>query len=146
MRLWIAGPKKGFVEPLVTNLPMFTDNVNRASDGNYWLSSVGMRTPSFSLAYRHPGFRRRMVKKIPSDEWLFPNINTGCVIKFNDAGEVLESYWDYEGKLHPTITSMREDRGYLYLAGLTNNRIGRIKLEGADPNWNGPEYYWGKKL
>ena len=146
MRLWIAGPKKGVVEPLVKNLPMFTDNVNRASDGNYWLSSVGMRTPSFSLAYHHPGFRRRMVKQIPSDEWLFPNINTGCVIKFNDAGEVLDSYWDYEGKSHPTITSMREDRGYLYLAGLTNNRIGRIKLEGADPNWNGPEYYWGKKL
>jgi len=145
MRFWIAGPKKGTLEPLVTNLPMFTDNINLASDGNYWLSSVGMRTPSFSLAYQHAGFRRRMVKQIPADEWLFPNINTGCVIKFNDSGEVLQSYWDLEGKCHPTITSMREDRGYLYLAGLTNNRIGRVKIADADPYWNGPEYYWGKR-
>jgi ribose transport system permease protein len=27
------------------------------------------------------------------------------------------------------ITSMREHRGYLYLGGISNNRIGRCKLE-----------------
>ena len=29
------------------------------------------------------------------------------------------------------ITSMREHRGYLYLGGITNNRIGRYKLDGC---------------
>ena len=33
------------------------------------------------------------------------------------------------------ITSMREHKGYLYLGGVSNNRIGRYKLPGADPNW-----------
>ena len=144
-RYWIAGPKKGRIEMVIPNLPGFPDNINRASDGNYWLACVGVRNPAFDLAMRMPAFRRRMVKRVPADEWLFPNINTGCVIKFNDSGQVLESLWDKSGKSHPVITSMREDRGYLYLGGIMNNRIGRIKLDGADPNWFGPDSYWGKK-
>ncbi len=40
---------------------------------------------------------------------------------------------------------MREHRGYLYLGGVTNNRIGRIKLADADPDWTGPASYWGAR-
>jgi ribose transport system permease protein len=40
---------------------------------------------------------------------------------------------------------MREDHGYLYLGGLYNNRVGRVKLEGADPTWNNCDAYWGKR-
>ncbi len=94
---------------------------------------VGMRSPALDLAWKMPGFRQRMGKRVPIDEWLFPNINTGCVIKFNERGEVLESLWDLRGVNHPMITSMREHRGYLYLGGIANNRIGRYKLDGADP-------------
>jgi ribose transport system permease protein len=43
------------------------------------------------------------------------------------------------------ITSMREHRGYLYLGGITNNRIGRIKLDWADRNWSGYRSYWGQR-
>jgi ribose transport system permease protein len=46
----------------------------------------------------------------------------------------LDSLWDLKGVNHPMITSMREHRGYLYLGGISNNRIGRYKLQGADPN------------
>ena len=45
---------------------------------------VGMRSPALDLAWKMPGFRKRMGKRVPIDEWLFPNINTGCVIKFNE--------------------------------------------------------------
>ena len=54
-------------------------------------------------------------------------------------------YWDPGGESHPTLTSMREDRGYLYLGGLENNRIGRIELAGADRNWTGCESYWSRR-
>jgi ribose transport system permease protein len=43
------------------------------------------------------------------------------------------------------LTSMREHKGYLYLGGLENNRIGRIKLDKGDPTWTGFEAYWGNK-
>ena len=143
-RYWFDGPKTGQVEMVMENLPGFPDNINLASDGNYWLAMVGMRSPALDLAWRMPGFRRRMAKRVPIDEWLFPNINTGCVLQFNDRGEVLETYWDLAGVNHPMITSMREHKGYLYLGGIQNNRIGRLKLDGADPGFVQYDRRWGK--
>jgi ribose transport system permease protein len=144
-RYWLEGPMKGKVEVFVDNLPGNPDNINRASDGTYWLALVGIRTPTFDLASRMPGFRLRMVKQIPGDEWLSAGVNHGCVVRFNERGEPLESLWDPSGLSHSTITSMREHKGYLYLGGLENNRIGRIKLERGDPDWVGWESYWGGK-
>jgi ribose transport system permease protein len=143
-RYWFDGPRTGEIEMVLDNLPGYPDNINLASDGNYWLALVGMRSPAYDLALRMPGFRRRMAKRVPLDEWLFPNINTGCVIKFNEHGEVLETLWDLGGENHPMITSMREHRGHLYLGGILNNRIGRYKLEGADPNFVQYDQRWGK--
>ncbi|NYT86929.1 ABC transporter permease [Pollutimonas harenae] len=134
-RYWFDGPKKGTVEVIIPDLPGYPDNINRASDGNYWIAIMGMRSPTFDLAMRSPAFRRRMVKRLGQDEWLAPNINVGCVIKCDENGQVLESYWDRSGENHPMITSMREHRGYLYLGGISNNRIGRYKLEDADPEF-----------
>jgi len=144
-RYWLEGPKKGRTEVLIDELPGNPDNINRASDGNYWLALVGIRTPTFDLAARKPGFRLRMVKQVPTDEWLAPALNHGCVLKFNERGEALESWWDPTGISHSTLTSMREHKGYLYLGGLENNRIGRVKLDRVDESWSGYEAYWGTK-
>ena len=105
---------------------------------------VGMRSPAFDISMTEPGFRKRMVDRISNDEWLFPNMNRGCVIKFNENGEVLESLWDAPGGNFPMITSPREHRGYLYLGGLSNNRVGRLRLPDADPTWTSNLSYWGK--
>ncbi len=143
-RYWFDGPKSGQVEMVLDNLPGYPDNINLASDGNYWLALVGMRCPAYDLALRMPGFRKRMATRVPLDEWLFPNINTGCVLKFSESGQVLETLWDLGGENHPMITSMREHRGHLYLGGILNNRIGRYKLEGADPDFVQYDKRWGK--
>jgi ribose transport system permease protein len=104
-----------------------------------------MRAPTFDLALRMPGFRKRMVERIPNDDWIYPNMNSGCVIKFDLAGNVLDCLWDRNGTNHPMITSMREHRGFLYLGGSLNNRIGRWKIPGADPEWTGIRSYWGNR-
>jgi ribose transport system permease protein len=143
-RYWIAGEKAGTLELLADNLPGYPDNINRASDGKYWLALVGLRSPVYDLAMADPAFRMRMVKQIPPDEWLCPGINFGCVVKFDDDGKVQESLWDPGGISHPTITSMREHKGYLYIGGLENNRIGRLRLPGADPTWTGWDSYWAR--
>jgi ribose transport system permease protein len=143
-RYWFDGPKAGQVSTVVDNLPGYPDNINLASDGHYWVALVGMRCPAYDLALRMPGFRRRMATRVPLDEWLFPNINTGCVLKFSERGEVLESLWDLGGENHPMITSMREHRGHLYLGGILNNRIGRYKLPNADSDFVHYDKRWGK--
>ena len=142
-RYWFDGPKAGAVEPVMTNLPGLPDNINRASDGNYWCAIAGLRGPVMDLSLRMPDFRRRMIYRVAPDEWLFAQMNTGFVFKFNLQGEVLDALWDRDGSKHSVITSMREHRGYLYLGGLTNNRLGQFKLQNADVDWTGPKSYWG---
>lgn len=143
-RHYFAGPKKGRTEIVIDNMPGYPDNINRASDGNYWLAIVGMRSPALDLALRMPGFRKRMARRCAPDAWLYPNLNTGCVIKFNEKGEILETLWDLGGQNHPMITSIREHKGVLYLGGIYNNRIGTYKIPGADPNWCALDTYWGR--
>lgn len=128
-RLWIDGPEKGRLEPVMENLPGAPDNINRASDGNYWMAFVGMRTPFSDLVLQHPKFRKRMVKELPVDDWIVPQWNISCVVKFNESGEILKVLWDSTREKHPMVTSMSERNGYLYLGGLENNRIGRVKLD-----------------
>jgi ribose transport system permease protein len=144
-RYWFDGPEAGRRQVIMPNLPGYPDNINRASDGNYWCAFVGMRAPTFDLAMRMPGFRKRMVQRLPHDDWIYPNMNAGCVIKFDVDGNVLDCLWDRTGANHPMITSMREHRGYLYLGGSLNNRIGKWRIPGADPKWTGRQSYWGEK-
>lgn len=143
-RYYFDGPKAGRVEPVIADLPGYPDNINRASDGTFWLALVGMRTPSLDLAMKMPGFRKRMARRIAPDEWLYPNINTGCIVRFDETGRILDVLWDLGGQNHPMITSMREHKGHLYIGGIFNNRVGRLKLEGADSGWSGPASYWGR--
>ena len=52
---------------------------------------------------------------------------------------------DLTGVSHPMVTSMREHKGWLYVGGILNNRIGRYRVPGADPDWTGPISYWGER-
>ena len=127
-RYWHSGPREGQVETFVDNLPGYVDNINRASDGSYWVALNGLRSPTFDLAMKMPEFRRLMIKQIPADEWLYPSLNHGCIVKVSDEGVVIESLWDPTTEWHPSITSMREFDGHLYIGGLHNNRVGVVPL------------------
>jgi ribose transport system permease protein len=135
VRYWIAGPKSGKIEGFVPSLPGYPGHIARSSDGHFWVTLVGVRTPVFDLAQETPDFRRRMIGRLGADDWLSPNTNTGCVIKFNDLGRVVETLWDGPSGLHPEITSVREHKGKLYLSGVNNDKVGVLDLPGADQSW-----------
>ena len=85
-RYWLEGPKAGTTEIVIPDLPGYPDNINRGSRGTYWVGLAGTRTPSYDLAMTMPAFRRRMARRVAGDEWLFPNVNVGCVVHFDAAG------------------------------------------------------------
>jgi ribose transport system permease protein len=125
-------------------LPGYPDNINRASDGGYWVALAGMRNRLFDLALRHPSLRRRMSRRVPPTNWLFGNLNIGGVLKLDAGGRIVDALWDApDGPLY-MITSMREHAGSLFLGGVTNDKIGRLRLDGADSGWTGPQSYWGR--
>ena len=144
-RYWFQGPQKGRVQPIIVDMPGYPDNIRRASDGHFWVAMLGMRTPALDIAMKMPGFRRRMAQRVAFEEWMYPNINTGGVVKFDLTGKVLQTLWDEAGAAHPSITSIREHKGFLYLGGIFNNRLGRIRLDGADPTFNDRDLYFGKR-
>jgi ribose transport system permease protein len=144
-RYWLEGPKAGTAECVIRDMPGYTDNINRASDGTYWMAWLGMRTPSFDLSLRYPAMRKRMTRRLPQDDWLFPNINTGGVVKFDENYRIIGTMGDLAGVSHPMVTSMREHKGYLYIGGILNNRVGRYRIEGADETWTAMDAYWGPK-
>lgn len=126
-------------------LPGFPDNINRASDGGYWIALAGMRSPAFDLAMQDSGFRRRMAKRVPPTHWLFGNLNIGGVAKCDASGRLEDVFWDRsDGPLY-MITSMREHRGELFLGGVLNDKIGRLALPEANRNWTAPASYWGER-
>ena len=45
-RYWFDGPKAGTAECVIRDMPGYPDNINRASDGTYWMAWLGMRTPT----------------------------------------------------------------------------------------------------
>ncbi|MEC9344119.1 MAG: SMP-30/gluconolactonase/LRE family protein [Pseudomonadota bacterium] len=133
-----AGPRV-----FLRGLPGYPDNINRASDGGYWVALAGMRNPVIDQAMQYPELRRRMTKRVPPTNWLFGNLNIGGVLKIDGQGRIVDALWDApDGPLY-MITSMREHEGALYLGGVTNDKIGRLEIDGADPRWNGPDSYWG---
>jgi ribose transport system permease protein len=142
-RYWFDGPKAGQVECVIKDMPGYPDNINRASDGRYWMAWLGMRTPSYDLSLRHPSMRKRMTRRLPQDEWLFPNINTGGIVKFDETGKIITTLGDLSGVSHPMVTSMREHKGALFVGGILNNRVGRLPLPDAKADWNGIRSYWG---
>jgi ribose transport system permease protein len=128
----------------IRGLPGYPDNVNRSSDGGYWISLAGMRNPVMDEAMKIPGVRRRMTRRVPPTNWLFCNLNIGGVLKSDGAGRICDALWDRpDGPLY-MITSTCEHKGVLYLGGTTNNKIGRFVIDGADREWTSPNSYWKK--
>ena len=94
---------------------------------------VGMRSPALDLALRMPDSAAEWRAAVAPDAWMYPNLNTGCVIKFNEKGEVLESLWDLGGKNHPMITSIREHKGTSISAASTTIALAPIKFRAPIP-------------
>ena len=96
------------------------------------MTFVAMRTPLSDLLNRYPKVRRRMTKELPTDDWLLPQLNVSCVVKFNEAGELLKVLWDSSLENYPMVTSVKEHDGVLYLGGINNNRLGRLVLDPSE--------------
>jgi len=136
-RYYFAGPKAGRREVVADDLPGYPDNINPSSDGGFWVAMVAMRTRVSDIAMKMPGFRKRMTRRLPVDNWLLPNFNAGCIVKLSPEGRPVETLWDLGGtkQAYSTITSAVEDRGRLYVGGIFNVRIGRVDLTSADAGW-----------
>jgi sugar lactone lactonase YvrE len=92
-RYRLCGSEEGRVEVLVADLPGDPRDICRGSNGTYWLVLVG---------------RRQAVS---------PHGTTGCVLRIDEEGAIVDSLCPIGAANAPMVTSVREREGMLYLSG-----------------------------
>lgn len=128
--LWygLKGPKQGKWGTFAENLRGFPDNINRSSDGGYW---VALTSPRLGYVDRwiHPrAWLKKLLMTLP--EPLLPKpIKASVVVKLNHKGEVVQTLQDPTGKVIANACSANEYNGILYLGHLYHNSPGIGKLE-----------------
>lgn len=146
-RYWLSGPKAGTIEIVAENLPIYPANISLAPDGGYWVAILAGRTPSSDLIASDKRFRYRMVRRLPRDEWVVPNFNAGGAFHMTDGAVVTQVLWDPPGRgqNYSAVTSAKQYGPYLYLAGIFNNRIGRVVVNQAGDVWKSPNFLYPRE-
>lgn len=124
-KLWIAGPKAGEVEDVLTNLPGYPDNIKRDAAGGFLLGLVSKRAPVADMAAPYP-FLRKIVQRLPAS--LRPKaVSHGFVLKLSPEGEVVRTWQDPAGIYPLTTGAVRDPDGSLWVTSLTAEWIGRLE-------------------
>ncbi|NVK11962.1 MAG: strictosidine synthase family protein [Gammaproteobacteria bacterium] len=124
LRYWINGPNAGQTEVFIDNLPGFPDNINRNTDGNYWIGLVSPRNSLLDGLSEHP-FWRQVIQRLPS--WMRPKAERfGQVIAVNEAGQLVD-HWADQNARYGFITGALIDGDWMYLSSLHEDSLARVK-------------------
>ncbi len=122
-RIWLNGSKAGQVDTVLSNLPGFPDNVNRAGDGTFWVGLTSPRSEAFDKLSQRP-FVRKMMQRLPAS--MRPAAqNYGLVVNFGLDGHVLNVLQDPSGAYPLTTGAYDAGDGWLYISSLSADTIGR---------------------
>lgn len=123
-RLWIAGPRAGEVEDVLTGLPGFPDNIKRDAAGGFLLALVSKRAPAADMAAEYP-FLRRILQRLPA-AWRPKAASYGFLIHLDEDGNVTETWQDPDAG-YPLITgAVRDADGALWVTSLSADSIARL--------------------
>jgi len=104
-------------EAIVENLPGFPDNINRNSDGTFWVGLVSPRSGAADALSSLPVLRK-VVMRLPS--LMRPSAQRyGFVIRINEAGDILETLQDPSGAYALTTGLIEGGDGKRYITSLT---------------------------
>ncbi|MEX3008388.1 SMP-30/gluconolactonase/LRE family protein [Hoeflea sp. TYP-13] len=129
LRLWISGPRAGEVETIVSNLPGFPDNLNRAGDDTFWLGLASPRSAPVDALSDQP-FLRKVVQRLPASIRPKPQ-RYGMIVRIDGDGNVLETLQDPEGEYALNTGALHGPAGELVVTSLTEARIGYL-----EPGWD----------
>jgi sugar lactone lactonase YvrE len=114
-RIWLKGPKQGQKETIFENLPGFPDNIQRASDGGFWIALASQRSALIDFLHPYP-ILKKLLLKIPMS--IFPKPPPlAQVLKVSPSLKIEYMLRDDSGHL-PVVTDAFEYNGKLYLAAV----------------------------
>lgn len=126
-KIYIDGPRKGAMEPLIANLPGFPDNINRGGvvggKQTYWIGLAAPRSAQADATAQRP-FLRALSYRLPEAFRLSAGAY-GCVIQIDIDGNVLQTLQDPAAD-YPVTTGAIEGDGWLYITSLQSRDLGRL--------------------
>jgi len=123
LKVGISERNRGRKSLILENLPGFPDNINRGSNGLYWLGLVSPRSDILD-ALSNYGFIRKIIQRLP--KLIQPKAQRfGHVIAINDRGEVIHNLQDPNGKYGAT-TGALEIGNTLYISSLHDTALGKF--------------------
>lgn len=125
LRIERSGVARGAVQPVVTDLPGFPDNLRRGLDGRYWIALVSPRSGIADWMSDKP-MLRKVLLRLPAALRPGPQ-HYGHVVAFDSTWRILASLQDPSGKLL-SLTSALEVPGALWLGSLNAPTAGRLEM------------------
>jgi sugar lactone lactonase YvrE len=124
-RHWLRGGRAGTDELFVENLPGSPDNISTGPTGIFWVAIFTTRNPQLDYLLPRPRLRKA-VALVPERAQPQPR-RYAFVLGFDRDASVVANLQDPAGTYAP-ITGAREHEGWLYLGGLTESALGRVRL------------------
>ena len=126
-RYWLQGEKQGQSEVIISNLPGFPDNINRAPNGHYYVGLVSKRSTELDKMSGSP-FLRKITWRLP--EFMKPKAQDyGLIIEMTATGDVIQTWQDPAGSYPATTGAHAAADGHLYISSLTAKSLARMQME-----------------
>ncbi|MET0236768.1 MAG: SMP-30/gluconolactonase/LRE family protein [Kibdelosporangium sp.] len=125
-RVWLTGSSEGRVEPFVTGLPGFPDNMATGTDGLIWITQASPRVPALDAVRRLPPFLRARMRSLPQRFQPAPGREVG-VLGVTPDGKVQHELRGEIPGFH-MLVGVREWNGKLYFGSLEESAIACVTL------------------
>lgn len=121
-RVWRLSPDGSQRKVVLANLPGFPDNINDAPDGTLWLGLVSPRNDLMDKLDQSPQIRRAVLR-LPEKMKPAPT-RYGFILRMRGDGTVVETLQDPAGAYALTTGAVTSPDGKVYVASLTERRLG----------------------
>lgn len=142
---------------VLDEIPGYPGRIQARAGGGYWLCIFAPRSTLIEFVLREPGYRKAMLREVPSDYWVAPNYSSGksfhepmqggalkqmgilkpwaptlsygLVIELDEDFIPVRSFHSRAGGRRHGITSAVEADGDLWLTGRGSGEVLRLNLE-----------------
>jgi dipeptidyl aminopeptidase/acylaminoacyl peptidase len=128
-RVWLAGERRGAVEPWVDNLPGFPDNIRWSPDRRvFWVALGAPRDRMLDRLAGHP-FLREIIARLPAFLQPAPKRHT-FALAFGEDGALRHDLQATGGSAYAPVASVLEWQGRLYLGSFRAHGIASAPAPG----------------
>jgi len=128
-RYWLKGPKAGTRDFLLDNLPGFPDGLASDGEGTFFVSLAALRDPALDWIHARPWAKNLVAKLMRLGLQPAPSGGAGIVLVVDEAGRILESFQDPEGRHVSQVTTAELHDGSLFLGSISGDWIARCPVD-----------------